>query len=180
MRTSLARTVITARRVRRLVAGLATVTAAIAGLLVAGAGPAAADAPFWVTLTANNDGLALDVQGGSTAAGAPIIQWWVNGGSNQHWHFSAPDGVDITDIFNQNSGMCLTTDGWLGNQLYQTPCDWTDDQLWYANNSSGSWSFTSVAYPWLSIDIYGYSPSPGAPVDAWYTNHAPNQVFTAW
>jgi hypothetical protein len=45
----------------------------------------------------------------------------MNGGSNQRWNFvPLPDGNE--KVVNQNSGMCLTTDGIDGSQVYQQRC----------------------------------------------------------
>jgi hypothetical protein len=37
------------------------------------------------TLTSRSSGLVADVKGHATTAGAPVIQWTVNNGTNQHW-----------------------------------------------------------------------------------------------
>ena len=53
------------------------------------AGPASASSGFTTHITPNNTlGLLLDVQGGSTQPGAPVIDWYANGGANQEWTFS--------------------------------------------------------------------------------------------
>src|SRR4051812_26841522 len=62
--------------------------AVAAALAVAGATSAlapAAHADTYYKLVAHNSALTLDVQGGSTAPGAPVIQWYDNGGANQRW-----------------------------------------------------------------------------------------------
>jgi hypothetical protein len=70
------------------------------------------------------------VSGGSTSAGAPIIQWWADSGAEQEWLL--PRKYRNGEIYNQNSGMCITTDGVAGDQLYQDYCSNSENQRWYA------------------------------------------------
>ncbi|MEW2120563.1 RICIN domain-containing protein [Streptomyces sp. NPDC005474] len=51
-------------------------------------------------------GKAIDVSGGSTSAGASIIQWTDTGAQNQHWRWVAV-GDGSYEIVNQNSGQLL-------------------------------------------------------------------------
>jgi len=53
-----------------------------------------------------NSGLAMDVNGASTANGAGIIQWPQNGGNNQQWVIAATNG-GYYKITNRNSGLAL-------------------------------------------------------------------------
>ena len=55
-------------------------------------------------LTNQNSGMAMDVAGASTAAGALVIQWPANGGTNQEWTLQ-PTGGNIFTVRNVNSGM---------------------------------------------------------------------------
>lgn len=49
----------------------------------------------------------MDVNGGSTSAGAAIIQWTCTGGTNQRWTVTAvPAGYTLTSL---KSGLLLTT-----------------------------------------------------------------------
>src|SRR6516162_5628253 len=104
-----------AAKLSALLAGLA-VPALVGGAVLAG--PASASTQFTVHVTPNNTfGLLLDVSGGSTQPGAPVIDWWANGGANQQWTFSPIGGNNTYEIINVNSGMCLATDGVAGDQL---------------------------------------------------------------
>jgi len=175
--------------------GAAAVLATGAGLA---AHPSAAQAESYYKLSAHHDALLIDVEGGSTKARAPIVQWYDNGGTNQHWTLP----LELRDylsasgtIRNQRSGMCLTTDGVAGHQLFQYPCQYRANgdpvagQGWNVERVSAEgirWYSTrlqSTAFG-LFADVSGYSYRPGAPIVAWYqgtpgpySNFALNQVF---
>jgi hypothetical protein len=125
------------RRAARLAAALAVL--AVPGLLGATlAGPASASAGFTTHVTPNNTFfLLLDVSGGSTYPGAPVIDWYSNGGANQDWLFSPVGGSNTYDIINVNSNMCLITDGVAGDQVYQEPCDGSLLQQWQTGLTPG-------------------------------------------
>jgi hypothetical protein len=93
---------------------------ALAGL---GAGQASAgvDTDHIYRLTTNNS-LALDVQGGSTADLAPVVQWPVNGGQNQEWQFVAL-GDNQYEVVNYKSHKCLVVQGAAaGSPVVQYSC----------------------------------------------------------
>ena len=55
-------------------------------------------------------------------------------------------------IVNQNSGQCLTTNGYAGAQVYQAPCDGVSQpnaQVWYTglrpNTGGDGWAIMSMA-----------------------------------
>lgn len=125
--------------------------------------------------------LVLDVNGASTTPGAPVIQWLRTGGSNQRWNFvGLADGGE--QIVNQNSGMCLTTDGLAGHWLYQWPCDSSNShQEWRGQLQRtilGSVKGLSNAYSGLWLDVDGGSPWPGAHLITWYDNGSDHQRFS--
>jgi hypothetical protein len=182
-------------RLRRLAAGLGAAAACTAA--VAAGAPAAHASTSYYKLAAKHSYLVLDVSGGSTAPGARVIQWYDNGGANQHW--TLPIGRNTTDsegtgfVRNQHSGMCLTTDGRAGDQLFQFPClttaagDAIPQQNWDVKrvNADGvSWfsdQLTNVGSG-LVVDINGDSYKPGAAAITWYrgsgfNGYALNQVF---
>jgi hypothetical protein len=163
------------------------VRTALVGFALCGGGTGAAlattgstaFAQSYTTLNAASSFMAIDVSGAATWPGAPVIQWYDNGGANQHW--SVPGSGATGEIQNQNSGMCLDTDGVAGDQLFQMPCDpnnplqqWYVDEIWTVigdevalyNPTSGLW-----------VDVYGNSYSAGAAIDAWYGNRGYNQSF---
>jgi len=166
------------RRAARLSAVLA-VLAVPALLGVTLAGTASASTAFTTHLTPENTFyLVLDVSGASTYPGAPVIDWYENGGANQDWLF-LPEGTgDTYEIVNVNSNMCLTTDGVAGDQVYQEPCTGSTSQLWNTGlyGSSDYWHIQS-AYSGLYLDVSGDSPWAGASIDTWYDNGGENQYF---
>jgi len=163
------------RRARAVAATL------LAGLAVA-AIPAAADAQplqnVAITTQASDGTLVLDVSGGSTANGAPVIQWYGSYAGNQRWNL-ADDGHGNQTIVNQKSGKCLTTDGVAGHQLYQWTCNGSPLQVW-SGNLTDSFHFYKLTNPssGLSMDVNGGSRWAGAAIIAWYPNNASNQKFT--
>ncbi|HWC80372.1 MAG TPA: RICIN domain-containing protein [Pseudonocardiaceae bacterium] len=178
---------------RRAVRGVAVVALGVgAALATAGAASAAPaahpqDAGWQISwsspylITASYDLLNVAVSQGSTANGAPIIQWPADGGSEQVWYFGTEtyDGVyQGTVIDNGNSGKCIQTDGVAGDGLTQGTCYYGDtDQEFSINGSLGGYdSFQNVATG-LYLDVSGYSWSQGANIDLWYNNAQPNQTF---
>jgi hypothetical protein len=122
-----------------------------------------------------SDWLNIAVSGGSTSPGAPIIQWWADGGTEQEWLL--PSTYTTGQIINENSGMCITTDGVAGDQLTQEPCDGTPNQQWFAAyQQAGPTMFENLALN-LVMDVSGYDMLAGGAIDAWYANGAPNQYF---
>jgi hypothetical protein len=166
-----------AAKLSALLAGLA-VPALVGGAVLAG--PASASTQFTVHVTPNNTfGLLLDVSGGSTQPGAPVIDWWANGGANQQWTFSPIGGNNTYEIINVNSGMCLTTDGVAGDQLYQLQCSGSQIQQWVTGINPGSATASTIrnVYSGLYVDVSGNSSWPGAAIDTWYYNGGANQFF---
>jgi Ricin-type beta-trefoil lectin domain-like len=172
---------------QRILALLATAAVAGGAGSLMTAGTASADPTGYSSITpylelnAANSSLAIDVSGASTAPGAPIIQWYDNGGSNQHWQIPADDVLG--PIVNQNSGMCMTTDGVAGDQLIQMPCVGAMAQEWIASTSNNFGmhqdSFYNPYYD-LDVDVYGSSQWAGASIDGWYPNGGYNQEFIPW
>jgi hypothetical protein len=178
---------------RRGILGLGF-TAAVAGSLLTATGTASAstvndysaslqDYSSYSTLVAASSWLDVAVSGGSTAAGAPIIQWWADGGAEQQWRL--PLAYRTGEIINENSGMCITTDGVAGDQLFQEPCagstfgsgPTSGYQQWQADYTEyGPTTFVNPASG-LVLDVSGYSLWGGGAIDAWYPNGQLNQTF---
>jgi len=166
-----------AARLSALLAGLA-VPALVGGAALAG--PASASTGFTTHITpANTFYLLLDVSGGSTQPGAPVIDWWADGGANQEWTFSPDGGANTYEIINVNSGQCLTTDGVAGDQLYQLPCSGSQIQQWRTGLSLSDQNTSTIenVYSGLYVDVSGNSPWPGAAIDTWPYDGGENQYF---
>jgi hypothetical protein len=150
--------------------------AALVGLAATGG---TAYAQSYTTLNATSSFMAIDVSGASTAPGAPIIQWYDDGGANQHWYVPGMGAKGL--VWNQNSGMCLTTDGVEGDQLFQWYCDpnslneqWSVGEKWTPYGDEIDLYNSAYA---LVVDVYGNSYSAGAAIDAWPYDWGYNQAF---
>ncbi|WP_405774594.1 RICIN domain-containing protein [Streptomyces sp. NBC_01538] len=91
-------------------------------------------------------GKAIDVSGGSTSAGASIIQWNDTGAQNQHWRWVAV-GDGSYEIVNQNSGQLLDTSGSTadGATIVQQPDNNGASQHWtLVANGNGYYKIKNV------------------------------------
>jgi hypothetical protein len=85
-----------------------------------------------VTISVLNDSnMVLDVAGASRADGAPVIQWYRNGGANQRFNI-VPDANGWEHIQSVSSGKCLATNGQPGNGITQWPCSNSTQEDWVA------------------------------------------------
>lgn len=120
----------------------------------------------------------LDDPAFSTKPGTQIIQWPLNGGPNQHWHFTA-DGKGYYTIYNQASGLYLadpnasTTPG---VALEELPADGTDSQLWSLTISGSGYVVHNKATG-LVIDDKGTSLNKGTGMILWPQNGGANQAW---
>jgi len=123
--------------------------------------------------------LVLDVNGASTTPGATVIQWFRNGGSNQRSNVVDP-GYGNELIVNQNSGMCLTSDGVAGHWVYQWPCENSNEhQQWVGDLDSITSHVTSLmnVASGQYLDVNGDSPWPGAHLITWYWDQSAGEGF---
>jgi Ricin-type beta-trefoil lectin domain-like len=167
------------RAARLALATLALSAGSCAGII--GVAATAAHAQSFSTLVSMMDWLNVAVRGGSTSPGTDVIQWWADGGAEQEWALGSfsdyPSGTSY--IVNENSGLCLATDGVAGDPLTQEPCS--------ANNALEAWKFNFSYFnggffinnpeSGLNMDVSGASYWGGAEIDGWYPNGQQNQVF---
>jgi hypothetical protein len=164
------------------IALLAAVAAALAAPSVASAAPTASN--IGIATKASAFISVLDVAGGSTSLGAKVIQYPVNGGANQRWDLVRRADESVA-IVSRASGLCLTTNGVAGAQLYLWTCD--------PANPRQNWTgpFTQLSYTFagdlitngathLSIDVEGGSGVAGARVIGWATTGQTNQRFARY
>lgn len=164
----------------------AGVLAALGATVALSAGVANADTGNYVThgtqaywITAGYDGMNVAVADGSIGAGARIIQWYNDGGTEQKWYF---DTVGNNGNFvgylirNENSGLCMDTDGYAGDPLVQTNCNVNDEGQIFTGGFSETSSYRDSGNS-LYMDVQGFSYGAGANVDLWYGNGQPNQNF---
>lgn len=169
----------------------AGVTVLFAGGLFAGTGAAAHASSTTYTvsqdtqahwITAAYDGMNVAVADGATYWGAPVIQWYNTGGTEQKWYFDQVydqnGSLQGYMLRNEHSNLCLVTDGTAGDQLYQWPCNpaIAGEVFWYG---SASYVNTEVYFydSGLLLDVSGYSYGAGADIDLWYDNGGGNQFF---
>jgi alpha-L-fucosidase 2 len=135
--------------------------------------PAVADAQTLddvaINTAASMEGQVLDVAGASRAIGAPVIQWYSNGGANQRWNL-IPDPNGYEHIVNVNSGLCLATNGQAGNYITQWPCSNSPQEDWSGSLFSGAFSNRRLQNPasGLYLSVNGDSGLAGTQVLAWY------------
>lgn len=172
-------------------AGAAALTAAAA--LGAGVGAANASGSYtengytvyvdsqahWIT--AEFDGMNVSVADGGTDDYHRIIQWYNDGGAEQKWYFDqvydATGGFEGYLLRNENSGLCMSTDGNAGDTLFQVTCDPGNMAEWFDRGISGTDNNFFNRSTGLYLDVSGFSYSAGANMDLWYWNGGDNQWF---
>ena len=115
-------------------------------------------------------------------ASAGAIQWYNDGAGEQKWYFDNVSdqngGSEGVMLRNENSGLCLVTDGTAGDQVYQWPCNpATPGELFWHYGLIGSDNYFQNRMTGLYLDVSGYSYGAGANIDLWYSNNQPNQDF---
>jgi hypothetical protein len=169
---------------RRLTAVVATALAGVALAVVPGVANAQQLNSVAIGTDASANFLVLDVAGASTSQGAGVIQWYGTGGANQRWNF-VQTGDATQEIVNQNSGMCLTTDGVAGDQLYQMRCLNSPLQQWRGTlprSWSGFLNGSTLVNPYsgLGVDVAGGSGKAGTSIIGWSAKDSINQHFGYW
>jgi hypothetical protein len=134
-------------------------------------------------LVVANNGLCLDVYGGTGTAGAAIDQWTCNGQSNQQFQFVAVSG-GYGELQAQNSGLDVAVanssiSAGTPDIVQQTP-NGAANSLWLPmQQSDGSYQFQNKNSN-LCLDVYGAGSNLGQQLDQWSCKNAPgtNQDFT--
>ena len=136
----------------------------------------AASASRTLKLTSVNSGLVADVSGGSTTAGAAVLQWNSNGGNNQKWVVK-PVGNGYVKLLNLNSGLALDTaggSGSAGTQVVQNVDNGAYSQQWKLVATPTGYSIQARGSR-LYLDVSGASTSPGAALTIWTNTGGSNQ-----
>ncbi|WP_335992122.1 RICIN domain-containing protein [Glycomyces sp. MUSA5-2] len=171
------------RWARGIAALAAAVVLATAGLVAFAADRAEAQPPNtsdWYTIVSRHSGLAMDIQGASTATGAILTQYTNYEGTNQQFRF-IDSGGGYYRIQVRHSGQVL--DVWnLSTADGATIAQYTNlngtNQQWQVNrNSAGYYSFIN-RNSGKAIDVYDWSTSVGAPLRQWTPTGANNQQFS--
>ncbi|MEV4827821.1 glycosyl hydrolase family 95 catalytic domain-containing protein [Micromonospora sp. CA-248260] len=152
--------------------------------------PAATTIQITVGLSANapagkyrlvnrNSGKVIDVNGGSTADGARIIQWTWTGATNQQWTLEPnPDGS--YRLRSVSSGKVLHSAGGSaqGAALTQSTDTSSDNQWWklVPASTSGYHRLVNVRNGWCA-DVSGASTADGGSVIQWSPGTGANQEW---
>lgn len=132
-------------------------------------------------ITAEHDGMNVAVADNGTDAGHRVVQWYNDGGAEQKWYFDqvydSASGFEGYLLRNQNSGLCLSTDGNAGDTLFQDYCNPANVAEWFTVGTSGADNRIFNRHTGLYLDVSGYSYAAGADMDLWYWNGYSNQWF---
>jgi hypothetical protein len=146
---------------------------------VSGGGAGGFNSSVYYRLVNRNSGRVADVNGGSTADGAQIIQWQYNGGNNQQWQL-----VHHTEgfyrIVNRNSGKTLDVNGGSlssGANVIQWPWNSGRNQQWEIVPLSGGYYRLVNRNSGHVMDVNGASTTNGANVIQWPWNNGNNQQW---
>jgi hypothetical protein len=124
-------------------------------------------------------GLVADVNSASKTAGAQVIQWTNNGGTNQDWKLVSVGG-GYFNLVNENSGMVLDVSGSstsAGAQTVQEPSSGATSQQWSLVAVSGGYYNIVNRNSGLLLDVNGGSTSTGATLIQWTNNGGTNQQW---
>jgi hypothetical protein len=131
-------------------------------------------------LVNRNSGMVMDVNGASTSAGANIIQWPNNGGTNQEWSLQ-PTGDGYYYLVNRNSGLVLDVTGAStaqGTQLIQWSNHGGTNQEWSLVSTGNGYYYLVNRNSGLVADVNGASTAQGATIIQWPNNGGANQQWS--
>lgn len=132
-------------------------------------------------ITAEFDGMNVAVADNGTDNYHRVVQWYNDGGAEQKWYFDqvydASYGFEGLLLRNENSGLCLSTDGTAGDTLFQVTCDPGNTSEWFSRGTSAADNTFFNRSTGLYLDVSGYSYAAGANMDLWYWNGGQNQWF---
>ncbi|WP_369231004.1 RICIN domain-containing protein [Streptomyces sp. R21] len=126
-----------------------------------------------------NSGQLMDVNAGSTADGASVIQWPSHGGANQQWNI-VPVSGQLYRIVNRNSGKALDINASShrrGTALQQYTYGGGSNQLWYFEPTSGGYVIRNFESRQI-LEVNGGSTANGATVAQWMPLNQSNQAWT--
>ncbi|THV42232.1 glycoside hydrolase family 2 TIM barrel-domain containing protein [Glycomyces buryatensis] len=128
-------------------------------------------------LVAQHSGKAADIEGGSTAAGALLVQWPVHTGANQQFDF-VDAGGGFWRIRARHSGLILQVSGTgTGADITQQPSSGAASQQWeVVDHGGGTVSFVN-RQSGLAMDVWSQSTADGARISQWNRTGGANQLF---
>jgi hypothetical protein len=169
-----------ARGLAALAAAIVIATAALVAFHTDRAEAQPPNTSDWYTVVSRHSGLALDIQGGSTATGAILTQYTNLEATNQQFRF-IDSGGGYYRMQVRHSGQVL--DVWnLSTADGATIAQYTNvngaNQQWQVNrNGEGYYSFVN-RHSGKAVDVYGWSTATGAPIRQWSVTGAANQQFS--
>lgn len=165
-------------RGQRLAAPLAALVVVAGLFLVPLSRPASAAGVAGYELLAAHSGKALDVAGAAGNDGAGVIQWPVNGQTNQRW-VPLPFG-DAFVFVNANSYKVLDVAGGStqdGAPIIQWGWNGGANQLWRLTPVGSDHAVFINANSGKALDVAGASTADGAGAIQWTWNGAANQLW---
>jgi poly(3-hydroxybutyrate) depolymerase len=128
-------------------------------------------------LVVAHSGKAADINGGSTSAGATLIQWSVNSGLNQQFDF-LDSGGGYYRIRARHSGLVLqVASSASGADITQQPDGNSASQQWrVVDQGNGAVSFVN-RQSGLAMDVWQASTADGARISQYAVNGNANQRF---
>jgi Ricin-type beta-trefoil lectin domain-like len=123
-------------------------------------------------------GLVMDVYGGSTNAGAHVIQWSYHNGLNQQWALVAYG--NYYQLVNHKSGLVMDVYGGAKNAGAQV-IQWTNhhglNQQW-SLVTDGNYIQIVNRNSGLVLDVFGGGTTQGVNVIQWTNHHGSNQQWS--
>ena len=133
----------------------------------------------YVEIVSRHSGKCLDVAGGSTVPGAPVLQWSCHGGANQQWRLE-PAGGGAMRIISRHSGQALDVAGGStvdGAAILQWPVHGGDNQAWTLEPAADGYVRLVVRHSGKAMDVEFGSTVDGARVLQWSPHNGANQQW---
>jgi len=129
-------------------------------------------------LVAQHSGKAADINGGSTAAGAQLIQWQTAAGAlHQQFEFLSSDG-GYHRIRARHSGLVLQAAGsGTGADITQQSDTNATNQQWRVEDQGGGVVRLVNRQSGLAMDVWQASTADGARISQWTPSTGANQRF---
>jgi endo-1,4-beta-xylanase len=128
-------------------------------------------------LVAQHSGKVADINGGSSAPGALLIQWTANGGLNQQFDFLDSGGGNFR-IRARNSGLVLqVASSSSGADITQQPDSNAASQQWRVVDQGGGFVSLINRQSGLAMDVWQASTADGARISQFTFSGNANQRF---
>jgi hypothetical protein len=135
--------------------------------------------PTYYEIVARHSGKCLDVEGGSTAAGALVKQYTCGGWTNQQWQVVSVGG-GYYKIVARHSGKVLDVQ-WAGLDngvpVWQWDENGTAAQQWAITDVGGGYVWIMARHSGKALDVEGGYTTDGAQVHQWDYVGIPNQQW---